>query len=232
MSATNDQKWCFAYPAKAPNVTGKDRAALVKASKWNAGDTISVSFLDGDPEVQKKVRDAAQGWTKGTSMANLTLDFRKNTTKTLVRISFQYSGSWSVIGTTCRQVTDLTQPTMNFGWLTPDSDDDEVQRVVLHEFGHALGLIHEHQNPAKGIKWNREAVIKDLSGPPNNWPLDVIEHNMFEPYKAKETNFTATDADSIMMYPIPASWTLDGYTVGLNSKLSPTDKKFIHAQYP
>jgi len=232
VSTTNDQKWCFAYPAKAPNVAGKDRAALVKASKWNAGDTISVSFLDGDPAVQKKVHDAAQGWTKGSSMANLTLDFRKNTTNTLVRISFQYSGSWSVIGTTCRQVTDLTQPTMNFGWLTPDSDDDEIQRVVLHEFGHALGLIHEHQNPAKGIKWNREAVIKDLSGPPNNWPLDVIEHNMFEPYAAKETNFTATDGDSIMMYPIPASWTQDGYTVGLNSKLSSTDKKFIHAQYP
>jgi len=29
--------------------------------------------------------------------------------------------------------------------------------TVLHEFGHALGLIHEHQNPASGgFKWNRE----------------------------------------------------------------------------
>ena len=25
---------------------------------------------------------------------------------------------------------------MNFGWLTPSSSDDELQRVVLHEFGH------------------------------------------------------------------------------------------------
>ena len=47
---------------------------------------------------------------------------------------------------------------MNYGWLTPDSDDDELRRVVLHEFGHALGLIHEHQNPEGGIEWNEPAV--------------------------------------------------------------------------
>jgi hypothetical protein len=231
VNAKQVQKWCFAWPAKKQSVSGKDRAALVKASRWNPGDIITVSFLDGNPDVQSKVRDAAQGWT-ASSLANLTLDFRKNTNDTLLRISFQQAGSWSVIGTTCRQVTDKTEPTMNFGWLTPDSDDDEIQRVVLHEFGHALGLIHEHQNPAQGIKWNRDAVIRDLSGPPNNWSLDVIEHNMFEPYAANETNFTDTDPDSIMMYPIPASWTLDGFSVGLNSKLSGTDKSFIHAQYP
>ena len=48
---------------------------------------------------------------------------------------------------------------MNYGWLTPESAQDEVRRVVLHEFGHALGLIHEHQNPkGGGIEWNRDAV--------------------------------------------------------------------------
>ena len=31
--------------------------------------------------------------------------------------------------------------------------------TVLHEFGHALGLIHEHQSPFKGgFEWNREEV--------------------------------------------------------------------------
>ncbi len=121
---------------------------------------------------------------------------------------------------------------MNFGWLTTESTDAEVQRVVLHEFGHALGLIHEHQNPAQGIQWNRDAVMRDLSGPPNNWDLATIEHNMFEPYAADETNFTATDPASIMMYPIPASWTTDGFSVGLNSALSDTDKWFVNAEYP
>ena len=52
--------------------------------------------------------------------------------------------------------------------------------MILHEFGHALGLIHEHQNPIQAIDWNKPAVIADLSGPPNNWDRDTIEHNMFE----------------------------------------------------
>jgi hypothetical protein len=61
---------------------------------------------------------------------------------------------------------------------------------VLHEFGHALGLVHEHQHPAGGIQWNRPQVLRDLSGPPNNWPLDVIEQNVFKPFEEGLTNHT------------------------------------------
>lgn len=230
-SPANEARWCFAWPAAKKSISGHDRAALVKASKWNSGDEITIAFLDGDADVQNKVQNVAAGWT-APGLARLTLTFLDDPNSALVRISFANPGSWSVIGTTCRQVTDPTQPTMNFGWLTPDTADAEVQRVVLHEFGHALGLIHEHQNPAGGINWNRDAVIRDLSGPPNNWSLDVINHNMFEPYQQDETNYTQVDGASIMMYPIPASWTLDGFSVGLNGALSPTDKQFIHQQYP
>jgi serralysin len=59
----------------------------------------------------------------------------------------------------------------------------------------------------------------------------VIDHNMFEPYSADLTNYTAVDPTSIMMYPFPAKWTLDGFSAGLNTDLSATDKRFIHEQY-
>jgi hypothetical protein len=35
-----------------------------------------------------------------------------------------------------------------------------------------------------------------------------------------------------MMYAIPPRWTTDGFSVGLNSGLSDTDKAFIARQYP
>jgi hypothetical protein len=73
--------------------------------------------------------------------------------------------------------------------------------------------------------------MRDLSAPPNNWPPDVIEANMFQPFSQAETNYTQLDPQSIMMYPIPPTWTEDGFSVGLNSNLSETDKAFIRQTY-
>ncbi len=55
---------------------------------------------------------------------------------------------------------------------------------------------------------------------------------MFEPYRQEETNFTKLDPESIMMYPIPTRWTRNGFSVGLNSRLSKLDKEFIQESYP
>jgi serralysin len=164
-------------------------------------------------------------------MANLRIQFVDDPDADL-RIAFvQGDGSWSYLGTMCHQIPD-PEPTMNYGWLTPDSSDDELHRVVAHEFGHALGLIHEHQNPDTPIDWNRAAVIADLSGPPNNWDEATIENNMFKRYDPDEVSTTPTDRMSIMMYPIPASWTNDGFSAELNKDLSETDKEFIRNAYP
>lgn len=203
------------------------KAALLQGAKWGIGDIIKIRFLEGDKKLHGRIKAVAKEWTQ---LVNLTFDFIDNEPAD-IRIAFQKgNGSWSYLGTQCRSVTDQSKPTMNFGWLTPSSSDDEVRRVVLHEFGHALGLIHEHQNPnGGGIKWNRAAVIKDLSGPPNNWDGATIENNMFRKYSGVIT--TNVDPNSIMMYPIPKAWTLDGTSVGLNDQLSDKDKEFISNNY-
>ena len=226
----NDHRWCFSWTAGPPPALGANRAAMAKAAMWNSGDIITVSFLDGDPSLQERVRQAARGWI-APGLANLKLDFR-SPPNTMIRISFKFDGSWSTVGTTCKQVTDKTRPTMNYGWLTTASTDEEIRGVVLHEFGHALGLIHEHQSPVGGIKWNREAVIDSLSGPPNNWTIEQIEFNVLDLASAKETKFSEFDQESIMLYPFPASWTKDGFSSDENDTLSATDKSFIKKAYP
>jgi hypothetical protein len=164
-------------------------------------------------------------------MANLTLNF-VTAGPADVRIAFaQGKGSWSHVGTFCRSVAP-EQPTMNFCWLMTASSDYEIQGVVLHEFGHALGLIHEHQNPQHPIDWNVDAVKHDLSGPPNRWNDATIQHNMFDKYDPAKVTATDVDSASIMMYPIPASWTRDGFSADMNRDLSPLDKQLIRQCYP
>jgi len=122
---------------------------------------------------------------------------------------------------------------MNFGWLQPDTPNEEYSRVVTHEFGHALALIHEHQNPAAKIPWNREAVYKYFQGPPNHWTREQVDINVFTRYSADITRYTAYDPASIMIYPIPVEFVSDiSYAVGWNKVLSETDKQYISSLYP
>jgi len=73
--------------------------------------------------------------------------------------------------------------------------------TVLHEFGHALGLINEHQSPAEGgFEWNKEVVTKALQGPPNYWDKTTINVNMFNHYDASQITATQYDTKSIMHY--------------------------------
>jgi hypothetical protein len=188
--------------------------AVFKSKKWAVGSTLRVRFLEGTNVQKDIVRDFAPKWSEH---ANLKLEFG-NAVDAEIRIAFGDDGAWSYIGTDCLEIP-RDQPTMNLGW--------QDESVVLHEFGHAIGLIHEHQNPSGGINWNRPAVIRDLSGPPNFWDEATIQHNIFDKYSVDLLNASTLDPQSIMMYRIPASWTTDGFHAEFNAVLSAVDKAFI-----
>lgn len=190
------------------------RMALFKVKKWPNGSVLRIRFMGGSSEQHDMVKQFAPTWGL---YANLTFEFG-NAPDAEIRISFLDDGAWSYIGTDALDIPSHAA-TMNFGWLD--------EGVILHEFGHALGLIHEHQNPKGGIQWNRQNVINDLSGPPNNWPLNVIEHNVFRKYGIDQVNATEVDVKSIMLYAIPPHWTMDGFSSEPNESLSDTDKAFI-----
>lgn len=228
LAAIRENPANLATPEEMNQPPAQRSIALIKKKLWSPGRTLHVLFLDGDPKVQAKVAEVAQQWMQ---YANIKFVF-DNAPTAEIRISFRQPGSWSFIGTDALLIPK-NQPTMNYGWLTPSTDDQEYSRVVLHEFGHALGCIHEHQNPIQGIPWNEQAVLQFYEGPPNNWSESQVRENVLKKYDQAEINGTAFDKLSIMLYPVPKELTLGGFEVPWsNTQLSDLDKSFIKTIYP
>jgi serralysin len=199
-------------------------AVIVKVGRrWLPGRTLHIAFLEGAPELQQKVIFWAKQWCR---YANITFLF-ENHAKAEMRITFQTGiGTWSAIGTDA--LLWHNEPTMNFDDLTTSSLDEDFSYYVLHEFGHALGLLHEHQSSQADIQWNKEAVKKSLPGYSDEW----FETNIFKRSQRSQTQYSAFDPYSIMLYSIPKAWTLTGFETPVNRTLSETDKQYIQKWYP
>jgi hypothetical protein len=205
--------------------------ALLTLKKWPIGHTLKCRFLGGSEVQQDKTIKMASKWM---DHANIDITF-VDTPNEDIRIAFiRGQGSWSTIGIDALQTSFFpkNQPTMNFGWLDETTDDTEWRRVVIHEFGHALGCIHEHQSPNENLKWDREAVYRYFSGPPNCWDKETIDFNILEKYSPNGTSATFFDPNSIMLYMFPAELFLDHKPTNNNTDLSDMDKWFIQQMYP
>lgn len=195
--------------------SGRIRALSPIGRAWLNGTTLQVRFLNGTDSQKELATMQAQWWAQNS---NIRFNFNQSP-QADIRVSFNPAdGAWSYIGTDCKSIPS-DQPTMNLGFLDGGT--------AGHEFGHAIGLLHEHQNPQGGIQWNKEVVLRELSGPPNYWDEATIRHNVFDKYSADQVNGTGFDSSSIMLYSFPASWTLNGFSSQPNNVLSELDKSFV-----
>lgn len=146
-----------------------------------------------------------------------------------IRIGFDpLDGCYSLVGTDCIKKdpdTDkLPEKTMNFAWIDA--------KTIMHEFGHALGMIHEHQNPrGKTIDWNVNKVYEWTSST-QGWDKETTDANIIDKYNIEITNGSDYDPYSIMLYFYPPELTLDNKGTEQNSRLSITDAKWLEKMYP
>lgn len=239
MSDSNAKEWICRtrmssaqFQASIPVVTTKGLA--LPEAKWEPKQKLSVGFLQGTKKLQDRVFETAQRWTNGNEGgANLVFILAAKPECADIRISFdEGGGSWSMIGTEAKSV-GKGEATMNLGWATEKTPESDFASVVLHEFGHAIGLLHEHNHPELDLRWKKDVVYADLMGPPNNWSRDEVDFNVFNHYpKDRKAMSDKPDLVSVMIYTVPARW-LDGQEAVMPSnKLSAGDIDFIRKFYP
>jgi hypothetical protein len=209
-----------------PRSTNRDELALARYSLWEPGQILRIRFLDGEEELRELVEAHAREWLL---YANIQFEFG-NFPDAVIRVTFKGSGYRSLVGTDATKRPD-PEPTMTLGGFSRRTDDLEVQRVVLHEFGHALGCIHEQANPTIKIPWDKEKVYAYYKAHAG-WSKARVDLNVLKRYSKSQVRFTQHDPQSIMQYPVPNELTRGDFEIGWNNTLSETDKVFIQAMYP
>jgi hypothetical protein len=206
----------------------------------------------------KVVKDCIKMITKERlePFINLTFVYLENNSPIVpnIRIGFNGSeGAWSYLGNQNNNIRG-NQKTMNLGWFDVPT--------VIHEFGHMLGLSHEHQGPSEGdfknkLIWNTNALYK-WGRDTQDWDRNTVNAQIINRLKKSEINDISAfkngvvdrtlleyDPDSIMLYFYEGYLTYDpvgyyskpqilkpGPGTTQNTRLSVKDVKYLNAVYP
>lgn len=231
INSTTNAQMCATKEAKAHLSkmafidTTKNRGLADNFFLWDVGETIVVKFLNGSTDLHNKVSQYAREWEK---YANIKFNFT-TTGKAHIRVLFGNENSnYSMMGTYANSIPQ-TSHTMHLdsAGLTATGS---WYRTTVHEFGHALGLMHEHFSPMSGIEWNMDTLYADYEKV--GWGKADVDNQVVKVAGVTYTNGTTYDAKSIMHYPIAARHTKNGYSVGWNTEMSEGDKKIISILYP
>ncbi len=197
---------------------------------WTPGESISVGFLPGETiSVINKIKTYAKEWE---TYANIKFVFINDVSQAKIKVGFKKDGtSWSWIGRDVL-VNQFEGKTMNLGWVNDKLQESQFRRVVLHEFGHSLGFVHEHQASTANIPWDSTKVYAYYGQTSINWNKEKVDNNIFKKYSVTSTNSSEYDKFSIMHYSYPAYLTTDSSTFPENTNLSMIDKAFASKVYP
>lgn len=197
------------------------RSSLQDIQEHGSGKVDPLQTQEDRLSVQQMIRKIVR--ERIVPLVNLDIDFVDDVNKANVRISFDPDGgAWSLVGTD--HLHQKTGATMNLGWFDV--------ATTMHEFGHMLGMIHEHQNPkGEPIKWNDKKVF-EWAKATQGWSEQTTETNIIKRYDISSINGSNFDPMSIMLYFFPASLTTNNIGTHQNLRLSGLDVEWITKTYP
>ena len=190
---------------------------------WKPGRTLRISFIHNVKDWRKQaIFKAACKWLPYT---NLNFELVDNKTEDAeIKILSYGQENHSLIGTDALTCSDYSMA------LGVNTASENFEQIVLHEFGHALGLVHEHQHPDADIPWDIPKVYAYYAA------LGVeeatVDDSVFNKLEDSNLRKLPYDCHSIMHYPIPKELTLGDWEVGHNAEISEKDKAFMRLAYP
>lgn len=212
----------------------KDSALIARTSKtWSNGKTLIISFLDGDSKTKAEVEEFSKEWTKYANVDFVfypTLNDIPDDKKADAVISFSKSGNNSTIG------TDAGNKIYNQGYSVSLSNLDKQninmrRSTILHEFGHVLGLEHEHQSINRKFKLNKEKALEYCKSI-FNFTEDQCVSNIFETISGNDVYMSKYDPSSIMHYSLHPGFLEGNLNLRNNASLSLLDRVEIAKLYP
>ncbi|MBR4839958.1 MAG: hypothetical protein IK005_05715 [Paludibacteraceae bacterium] len=212
------------------------RAAYAKNYLWTNGQYIPVKITNGTTANKKLVIEAMFEWM---AYANITfIVVPDNYTGSCLTISFQNGTSSSEMGGSTHGLGNRATSIRFIGFESTKFTKNQKYGTILHEFGHVLGMVHEHQSPNSTIQWNTNAVFNyyrnlALYKDQNDDQLwQTILTNVIGKYSTSDVTATSYDENSLMMYTFPSSWTTNGKSGHSNYALSALDKSKTRQMYP
>lgn len=194
--------------------------------RWNKK-VLNVFFVDTDDyNLVKRTLKIANRWG---DYAQVKFEHSKSRYESDIRVSFREErGYLSVVGNIAEHEDNYGIATL---WLQAldTRSEEEFERVVLHEFGHALALQHELQSPNANIHWDTAAVY-NFYDTAYHWKREDVDANIFTPITT--SRYTRFDPNSIMIYAVPAFLLKRGPAIEWPKGLSSIDKKTIKKYYP
>lgn len=207
-----------------PLLSRNKRGVATLDKTWPQHSVLKISLLDMTAEQQQVTKDNINKWAPHTNL------FFKFTDKPDgdIRITAdnETKAAWSRIGTDAKRVPP-PKPTMSIGFNKPRAS---VASTIQHEFGHALGLKHEHQHPDRTLELNKTQIYEayGLQGKERY----EANHDIIRPFPRREVKLSAYDQHSIMHYGFSKSWVNDAKAISKPAQLSEGDKNFIQSIYP
>ena len=227
MSESEIRGYCFTPDEVIVDHRGHSRGAALAGKSWDRGKTLRILFLDGPAEYHDRVATHVKTWEECADIKFVcSTDPASEIRVTFTRATGRF---YSMIGNdalVCGFPPD--NHTMNLGilpdWtLGVDAVEREIRRLILHEFGHSLGLIHEHSSPAAGSFFKDPELVYAYYQRTQGWDRAMVDQNVLTVYSRSQiSNLTQFDPDSIMLYQFPPEIT--SRPTKVNYELSALDK--------